>query len=62
MSSSTSGNEPVGGTDADRDRDIDPERLDPEEQAAGVDDVIEFFDREPPERPVSDADAPPPFG
>lgn len=42
--------------------DIHPEGLDPEAPAAGVDDAIEFFDREPPERPVSDADAPPPFG
>jgi hypothetical protein len=41
---------------------IHPEPLDPEKPAAGVDDVIETFDREPPEHPVTDADAPPPFG
>jgi hypothetical protein len=53
--------------DADRDETaeeghIRPEPLEAEEPAAGVDDVIEVFDREPPERPVSDAEAPPPFG
>jgi hypothetical protein len=41
---------------------LDPEKPVAEEPAIGVEDVIEFFDREPPERPASDADAQPPFG
>lgn len=58
--------------DHDRDRDQRDQHLDPEpiesepleaeRPAAGVEDVIEFFDREPPEKPVTDADAQPPFG
>jgi hypothetical protein len=54
-------------TPAERDRSDDeqPERdpgghLSPESPAVGVEEVIEFFDREPPERPVSDAGAQPP--
>lgn len=50
---------PAGRDEGDH---IDTEPLDPEAPAAGVDDVLEFFDREPPERPVTDADAQPPFG
>lgn len=64
MSSSDRDDDTTAGTHRPEDQngDIHPEGLDPEAPAAGVDDAIEFFDREPPERPVSDADAPPPFG
>lgn len=41
---------------------LDPEPLEAERPAATLEDVIEVFDREPPEEPVTDADAPPPFG
>jgi hypothetical protein len=41
---------------------LDPESLEAERPAVGVDDVIEFFDREPPEHPTSESDVQPPFG
>lgn len=48
---------------ADEDEDhIHTEPLDPEAPAVGVEDVVEFFDREPPEHPTSESDAQPPFG
>lgn len=49
--------EPAHPRPEDRDDDLHPE-----EPAAGVDDVIETFDREPPEHPVSEANAPAPPG
>ena len=66
MSSSSPGAGRPDGTEGKAtggdDSHLDPEPLDPEAPAAGVDDVLEFFDQEPPERPVTDADAQPPFG
>jgi hypothetical protein len=39
---------------------LDPEKPAAEKPEVGVEDVVEFFDREPPERPASDADVQPP--
>ena len=67
MSEASDSNRTARGADERDEHDMHPESLHPEGLhpeglAAGVDDVLEVFDREPPERPVTDAEAQPPFG